>query len=54
MVNLLDILMKPSFFATIIRVSTPLLFASMGALIASLAGTPNVALEGIMLFAAFS
>jgi len=54
MVNLLDILMNPSFYATIIRVSTPLLFASMGALIAALAGTPNVALEGIMLFSAFS
>ena len=54
MVNLLAILTEPSFYATIIRVSTPLLFASMGALIASLAGTPNVALEGIMLFSAFS
>ncbi|MFW6263312.1 MAG: ABC transporter permease [Thermotogota bacterium] len=54
MVNLLHILTDTSFYATIIRVSTPLLFASMGALIASLAGTPNVALEGIMLFSAFS
>lgn len=54
MVNLIDILSNPSFYATIIRVSTPLLLASMGALIASLAGTPNVALEGIMLFSAFS
>src|SRR6056297_875911 len=54
MFNIMDILTDSSFYATIIRVSTPLIFASMGALIATLAGTPNIALEGIMLLSAFS
>ncbi len=54
MVNLINIFTDSSFYATIIRVSTPIVFASLGALVASMAGTPNVALEGIMLFSAFS
>jgi len=54
MFNIMNILTDSSFYATIFRVSTPLIFASMGALIATLAGTPNIALEGIMLLSAFS
>jgi len=54
MFKLSNILTDSSFYATIIRVSTPIVFGSMGALIASMAGTPNVALEGIMLLSAFS
>ncbi len=51
--DLFKIFLEGNFYSTIIRVSTPIIFAALGALIASSAGTPNVALEGIMLFAAF-
>src|SRR6056297_1008685 len=41
------------FIAAGIRVTTPILLAALGALIAESAGTPNIALEGIMLISAF-
>jgi simple sugar transport system permease protein len=43
-----------AFIATIIRVSTPIILPALGGLIAELAGVANIALEGIMLFAAFA
>lgn len=42
------------FFYSILRVTTPILFASMGAVISDVAGVPNIALEGMMLIAAFA
>ncbi len=42
-----------AFLATIIRVATPILLPALGGLVAELAGVGNIALEGIMLFAAF-
>jgi simple sugar transport system permease protein len=42
-----------AFIATIIRTSTPLILPAMGGLISELAGSINIALEGIMLAAAF-
>ncbi len=42
------------FVASIIRISTPLIFASFGVLITEMAGAPNIALEGIMLASAFT
>ncbi len=42
-----------AFIATIIRASTPLILAAMGGLLSELAGVINIALEGIMLSAAF-
>lgn len=42
------------FIAAGIRVTTPILLAALGALIAESAGTPNIALEGIMLLSAFT
>lgn len=42
-----------AFIATIIRASTPLILPAMGGLISELAGVINIALEGIMLSAAF-
>ncbi len=42
------------FIAAGIRVTTPILLAALGALIAESAGTPNIALEGIMLMSAFT
>jgi simple sugar transport system permease protein len=42
------------FIAAGIRVTTPILLAALGALVAESAGTPNIALEGIMLMSAFT
>ena len=42
------------FIASAIRVTTPILLAALGALVAELAGATNIALEGIMLFSAFT
>ena len=41
-----------SFFRSIMRVTTPILFATLGSVIAERAGTSNIALEAIMLFSA--
>ena len=43
-----------AFAAQILRVSTPILLAALGATIASQAGCLNMGLEGIMLFTAFT
>lgn len=50
---LLKVVLTPDFFYSILRVMTPILFAAMGAVVANTAGIPNIALEGIMLIAAF-
>lgn len=42
------------FIASIIRIGTPLIFASAGGLVTELTGAANIALEGIMLAAAFT
>lgn len=42
------------FLASIIRISTPLIFASAGGLITELTGVANIAMEGIMLASAFT
>lgn len=42
-----------AFVATVIRTSTPIILPAMGGLISELAGVINIALEGIMLSAAF-
>lgn len=42
-----------AFIATILRASTPIILPAMGGLISELAGVINIALEGIMLAAAF-
>jgi len=51
--TLFSMIFTTDFFYSILRVTTPILFASMGAVVANLAGTPNIALEGIMLITAF-
>ncbi len=51
---LLRAIFSPSFAASILRVTTPILFASLGAVVADLSGVVNIALEGIMLIAAFT
>ena len=52
MANILEQILSASFVFIVIRVGTPLLFASMSAYSASLAGIPNIAIEGIMNFGA--
>ncbi|MEN4041093.1 MAG: ABC transporter permease [Anaerolineaceae bacterium] len=41
------------FLASVLRISTPLILPALGGLISDLAGSINIALEGIMLVAAF-
>ena len=50
----IDLVFSVDFIYSIFRVMTPLLFASMGAVISDIAGVPNIALEGLMLMAAFA
>lgn len=45
---------SPLFLASVIRISTPIIFPAMGGLIATVAGVPNMALEGIMNVGAFT
>lgn len=51
---LANLIFTTDFFYSILRVATPLLFASMGAVLSDVAGVPNIALEGMMLIAAFA
>ena len=51
---LANLIFTTDFFYSILRVTTPLLFASMGAVLSDVAGVPNIALEGMMLTAAFA
>lgn len=44
--------LSPDFINTMLRATTPILFATLGAGIAAKAGITNMALEGIMLFCA--
>jgi len=43
-----------AFAASILRVTTPILFATLGAVVADLSGVTNIALEGMMLVSAFT
>ncbi|RKX88183.1 MAG: ABC transporter permease, partial [Spirochaetes bacterium] len=49
-----DIIINPQFGYSVLRVSTPILFAALGALISDKAGVINIALEGIMLMSALT
>jgi general nucleoside transport system permease protein len=54
MMDLIVTVFSATFFVTVIRASTPLLFATLGGLISDLGGALNVALEGMMLIAALT
>ncbi len=47
--NLLQLLISPEFINSIIRVTTPILFATMAVLISKKAGVVNISIEGTML-----
>ena len=52
MANIMDSFLNATFLFIVIRVGVPLLYASMSAYVASIAGIPNIAVEGIMIFGA--
>jgi len=47
-------ILSTSFLFSILRVTTPILFPALGVAITALSGSLNIALEGIMLVAAFT
>ena len=54
----LDLVLKgifsAAFLASILRISTPIILPALGGLVSELTGVMNIALEGIMLVAAFT
>jgi general nucleoside transport system permease protein len=54
MAEILDILVSASFWAAVIRIASPLIFATMGELICERAGVLNLGIEGIMVAGAFA
>lgn len=51
---MIDILISASFWAAVLRIASPLIFATMGELICERAGVLNLGIEGIMVMGAFS
>lgn len=49
---ILNTILQPSFFYSIIRVATPLVLASLAVVITSNAGITNIGIEGVMLISA--
>jgi len=47
-------LLQVGFFAALIRIATPLIFATLGELLAERSGVVNLGVEGIMLFSAMT
>lgn len=54
MEELFSVIGNAAFAASILRVTTPILLAALGAAVASQAGCLNMGLEGIMLFSALT
>ena len=54
MLNFLKMLATPEFFYSMIRISAPILFATLAAVVVEKAGFANIGLEGLMMFAALS
>ncbi|NPV84953.1 MAG: ABC transporter permease [Anaerolineae bacterium] len=52
--HILKAIFSALFLANILRISTPLILPALGGLVTDLAGATNIALEGIMLVAAFT
>lgn len=51
--EVLRIFITPEFYLAAIRLTTPILLAAMGGLLAERAGILNLALEGMLLMGAF-
>lgn len=54
MSNFWDIIFSTNFAFSVLRVTTPILFAALGALISNRAGIINIGMEGIMLVSALT
>lgn len=52
--NIFEMLLQPSFWFSVIRVTTPILFPAIAALITDRAGIMNISMEGTMLFSALA
>lgn len=52
--SLLDVIFTTDFAFSVLRVTTPILFAALGALISNRAGIINIGMEGIMLVSALA
>lgn len=51
--DIINILSNPEFWFSVIRLTTPILLATLGAVVASKAGAINIGIEGMMLSASF-
>ena len=54
MLNFFKMLLTPEFFFSIIRISAPIIFATLAAIVVEKAGFCNIGLEGLMMFAALA
>ncbi len=54
MAEILDILASATFWAAVIRIAAPLIFATLGELLCERAGVLNLGIEGIMVAGAFA
>ncbi len=52
MQEIIDIVFSTSFLFSVIRISTPLIFGTLAAIISNKAGVINIGIEGLMLFGA--
>ena len=52
MKQLFDMIFQAEFLSSVIRITAPILFAALGAVIAEKAGLVNMGLEGMMMIAA--
>ena len=52
--EIIEILLSASFWGAVLRIASPLIFATMGELICERAGVLNLGIEGIMVFGAFA
>ena len=46
--QLFEMIFKPDFLFSVIRITSPILFAALAAVVAEKAGVTNIGLEGIM------
>ena len=50
--QLLQLVFKADFLFAVLRITAPILFATLGAVVAEKAGVSNIGLEGIMMITA--